>query len=578
MKRILLSSLLALCLPAAVFAQLFGGNNDNDPGKVTGNVSLIWQSYAEDSLIGAQVPPEKSALNAWANLIYTRGNFSAGLRYESYQNALLGYPGRFKGNGIGYRFARYRTDKYDVTIGNFYDQFGSGIPFRSYEERYLGVDNAMDGIRVVFRPINGVQLKGIYGSQRLDFDSRLINGPGIVRAADAEINLNQVFEDLAEKKLQVTFGGSFISRFQEGSTIEKDTLILEVPENVGTYSGRINVFYGSLNFFGEYTRKLNDPNADNDYIYHPGEGIFANLSWSKPGFGFNLNGKMVDNMSFRSDRDLLLLDVPINFIPAVTKVHTYNLAATLYPYATVLDGESGFSAEVFKKLKQVEVDDQARGLGTFFKRAYNALVGKYGTNLTVNFAAANNIDTTGFTGIEGQVMGYRRNSLGFGDEKFVRDLNVEVSRKFSKNFKAKYTYYYLEFNTNVTPVTIDFKGLLYGDIHVLELQNRLSKHHSLRTEVQALFTDQDNGDWGTLLFEYSFSPHWFFSVMDQWNFGNPNPNERVHYLYGTVGYIDGPHRLALGYGKRREGIFCVGGVCRAVPASNGFEITFTSSF
>ena len=36
--------------------------------------------------------------------------------------------------------------------------------------------------------------------------------------------------------------------------------------------------------------------------------------------------------------------------------------------------------------------------------------------------------------------------------------------------------------------------------------------------------------------------------------------------------------LVLGYGKRREGIFCVGGVCRAVPASNGFEVTFTSSF
>jgi hypothetical protein len=34
----------------------------------------------------------------------------------------------------------------------------------------------------------------------------------------------------------------------------------------------------------------------------------------------------------------------------------------------------------------------------------------------------------------------------------------------------------------------------------------------------------------------------------------------------------------LGYGKRREGIFCVGGVCRAVPASSGLEMTFTSSF
>ncbi|MCH2198304.1 MAG: DUF6029 family protein [Flavobacteriales bacterium] len=576
MKTLRFLITMLMLAPLAVLGQ-FGGQN-SDPGSVTGNVSLIWQSYAEDSLIGAQVPPEKSALNAWANLIYTKGNFSTGVRYEAYQNALLGYPGRFKGQGIAYRFARYRTDQYDVTIGNFYDQLGSGLIFRSYEERYLGVDNAMDGLRVVFRPVNGIQLKGIYGRQRLDFDSRLINGEGVVRAADAEVNFNQFKEDWASKKLQVTLGGSFVSRFQSGSQIEKDTLVLEVPENVAAYAGRANIYYGNWNLYAEYVRKINDPNADNDYIYHEGEGIFANLSYSKPGFGFNLNGKMVDNMSFRSDRDLLLFDAPINFIPAITKVHTYNLAATLYPYATVIDGETGFNVEVFKKFKRKDLPEGATGFGASMKRFYNAMVGKYGTNVTVNFAAANNIDTTGFSGVEGAVQGYRRNSLGFGDEKFVRDLNVEISRKFSKNFKAKYTFYYLEFNTTTTPVTVDFKGIVYANMHVVELNNRLAKHHSLRTELQTLFTEQDKGDWGTVLFEYSYSPHWFVSVMDQYNFGNENPDSRVHYLFGTVGYINGPHRLALGYGKRREGIFCVGGVCRAVPASNGFEITFTSSF
>jgi hypothetical protein len=68
------------------------------------------------------------------------------------------------------------------------------------------------------------------------------------------------------------------------------------------------------------------------------------------------------------------------------------------------------------------------------------------------------------------------------------------------------------------------------------------------------------------------------SIVDQYNFGNRDPDARVHYLYGAVGRIDGPHRLSIGYGKRREGIFCIGGVCRAVPASNGFEVNFTSSF
>ena len=113
----------------------FGQQSDStktDIGSITGNFSIIWQSYSEDSLIGAQVPPEKTGFNAWGNLIYTKGKFSAGMRYESYLNQLLGYPGRFKGTGIGYRFARYSDKQFDITIGNFYDQFGSGLIFLSF--------------------------------------------------------------------------------------------------------------------------------------------------------------------------------------------------------------------------------------------------------------------------------------------------------------------------------------------------------------------------------------------------------------------------------------------------------------
>lgn len=573
MRTLKILTVLASLLPFSLLAQFSSG--DGDQGNITGNFSMIWQSYAEDSLIGAQVPAERTGFNAWGNLIYNKGGFSTGIRYESYLNPLLGYPGRFKGTGIGYRFAQYKTDLFDVTIGNFYDQFGSGLAFRSYEERYLGLDNAMDGVRLILKPVDGLQIKGIYGKQRFDFDGGLINGPGIVRAVDTELHLNRLNEALHESELQVTLGSSFVSRYQSAVPLEKDTLVLQMPDNVGLYSGRVDIFYKGFNFYGEYVRKINDPNADNNYVFKPGEGYFANLTYSRPGFGMNLNAKMVDNLSFRSDRDQLLFDVPINFIPAVTKVHTYNLAATLYPYATVLDGESGFSVEFFKKLKPIKnLPEDA----PFHKRLRNKLVGKYGTTVTVNFAAANNIDTTGLTGVDGAVFGYRRNSLGFGEEKFIRDFNVEIDRKFSKDFKAKYSFYYFEFNTEVTPVTIDFKGIVYSNIHVLELNNRLGKNKSLRTELQALFTEQDKGDWATVLFEYSYSPHWFFSIMDQYNFGNPNPAQRVHYLFGTIGYIDGAHRLSVGYGKRREGIFCVGGVCRAVPASNGFEITYTTSF
>jgi hypothetical protein len=45
-----------------------------------------------------------------------------------------------------------------------------------------------------------------------------------------------------------------------------------------------------------------------------------------------------------------------------------------------------------------------------------------------------------------------------------------------------------------------------------------------------------------------------------------------------VGYIRGGNRFTVNYGRQRAGIFCVGGVCRQVPASNGLSISVTSTF
>ncbi|MGB0509581.1 MAG: DUF6029 family protein [Flavobacteriales bacterium] len=562
-----------LTLAAAVAALLgtpaLAQEDGVDAGQITGNVQLLFQTYQEDSLIGAQVPPSKTGFNAFGNLIYTRGDFSAGMRYESYLDPILGYPGRFRGSGVGYRYANYAKENFEVTLGNFYEQFGSGLLLRAYEERQLGIDNALDGFRLILRPTDGVTLKGLVGKQRLDFDSGLINGPGTIRAIDAEVNLNDAIDKLATSGTRITLGGSFVSRFQPGSTLSKDTLVLQLPNNVGSWGYRAQLQRGGFQLMGEYVRKINDPNADNGYIYKGGEGILVNAGWSTKGLGINVGFKGVDNMQFRSDRNLQLFDVPVNYIPAITKQHTYNLAATLYPYATVVQGEVGWSAEVFYTIPRK-----------------SKLGGKYGTKISFQYATASSLDTTNLAGVEGQVDGYVRNSWRAGSELYIRDINFDISRKFSKGFKAKYAFFHFDFNTLATPVTTDFKGIVNANVHVLETQVRIKKGHSLRTELQALFTGidektgdkQDKGDWATVLAEYSVSPHWFFSVLDQYNFGNPDPDQRVHYVYGTVGRIEGAHRLSIGYGKRREGIFCIGGVCRAVPASNGFEITFTSSF
>ena len=520
-------------------------------GEIHGNFDMTTQFYSIDTVIGAPIVPEKLLMNGFLNLIYTKDRFTAGLRYEAYHNVLQGFDPGYAGTGIPFRYASYRGDRMEITAGNFYEQFGSGLIFRSYEERGLGVDNAMEGIRVKGKIGNGLYVKGVIGRQRIFF----AQSPGIVRGADAELNINETFPSLAESKTKLILGTSFVSKYQQDDNV---TYIL--PENVAAGGGRLNIIRGNFSIFSEYVYKANDPSADNGFIYKPGQAIFLSTSYSTKGFGLNLSAKHIDNMSFRSDRNENINNLLITYLPALTKQHTYNLAATLYPYATQPNGEVGFQADMTFRLKR----------GTWYG-------GKYGTSVLVNFAAANGLDSTKINDDFTDRQGYKTNLFSAGEEVYFRDFNVEVTRKINKSLKLKASYFNFVFNNDVMKLA-GSPGTFFVDIAVLDVLYKFNKTNSLRTEVQGLWTKQDQGNWATFLMEYTLAPHWFFSFMDQYNYGNPINNRRLHYPIFSTGYNSGGNRISVSYGRQRAGIFCVGGVCRTVPASNGVTLSITSSF
>ncbi|MFP5471514.1 MAG: DUF6029 family protein [Bacteroidia bacterium] len=555
MKRFIL-----LALTTSLVYKTYSQNN----GSITGNVQSIVQYYTTDTLIGAFAPKEQAAMNSFANVNYNNGKFSAGVRFESYLPTLLGYPQRFNGTGIGYRYARYADEHVDVTIGSIYEQFGSGMLLRTYEEPQLGLENQLDGMRVVYRPTNGVTLKGVYGKQRFNFSDKVEYGPGIVRGFDGEISINDLIKKFNDSDLKVSLGGSFVSKYQAASN---DTLIL--PENVGAYGGRLNISYKDFYLNSEYVIKENDPSATNSsllkyqYIYNQGYGAFINLGYSMKGLGITLQGKSIDNMSFRSDRDALNTDLFINYLPALTKTHTYNLAATLYPYATVPYGEVAYQVDVFYKFQK------------------NTLLGgKYGTMINANYAIAYDINRTildDFSAFEGR-LGYTSTPFNANmDSIFFQDFNVEIKKKINDKLSGNINYFNFVFNPYANPVT-KYDGYIYSNIGVIDITYKINKKHSIRTELQGLWTEQDQGNWATGIIEYSISPHWFFAVLDQYNYGNPDEHKQLHYLLGSFGYIHNSTRFTIMYGKQRAGIFCIGGICRAVPASNGVTLTFTTSF
>ncbi|MFN5846359.1 MAG: DUF6029 family protein [Flavobacteriia bacterium] len=560
---------LALAVSTCGFGQLGQGN-------LTGNIESTFQYLVEDSVIGASQPDQKGLLNSYMNVFYTNGNFRAGLRFESYLPRIQGYPTNFNGTGIGMRYVGYANDFIDITFGSIYEQFGTGLTLRAYEDRALGYDNMLDGARIIVRPKKGFVIKGVYGYQRESFDEgRIIHSPGIVRGFDGEIHLNETFGKLmAESKLDVTIGGSFVSKFEED-----DNSVLTLPENVGCYGGRLKLKYGKFAFDAEYVLKEQDPSRDNDTIFNYGHAAVANLSYTQKGLGILLSAKSSDNMSFRSNRSQVLQTSLINYLPALTKTHTYNLVASLYPYPTQLVGEMAYQAEV---------------LYTFKKGSL--IGGKYGTSVNANFSTAYRPmrHTSGINPLDSTGVAYSTGLFDMSDSLYWQDINFNISKKFSKNFNVIVSYFNIQLNNDVATVTKE-TGIIKSNIFVLETGYKFKNKSSLRAELQALIVNRrdslgnelrlgqggtpvDKGDWATVVIEYTINSNWFVSVMDQYNFGNPDKQHREHHPYLTAGYIRGATRITASYGRQRAGLFCVGGVCRPVPSSNGLTLSFTHSF
>lgn len=542
---------------AAAILLLFSGSIMAQ-GNITGNIETTYQYLLSDDKINAQQPEEKSLINSYLNLNYNFKGIKAGTRFEAYMPRILGYPDRFDGAGIGYLYAGYENELIDVTVGNFYEQFGSGLIFRAYEDRALGFDNMMNGVSLKLRPYKGIVFKAVYGKQRYSFSGgKNQYGPGVVRGGDLEISFNQLIPALSEKDIRITAGGSFVSKFQKD-----DNAVLTLPQNTGAYGGRLELAYKKFYINGEYIIKEQDPSQDNNYAYNYGKGLLINAGYSQRGLGIVLSAKSIDNMSFRSDRDAILQDVPIGFVPPLTKTHTYNLVATLYPYASQPNGEVAFQADVLYNIK--------RG---------SKVGGKYGTDIALNFSTAFAPIHSGVDLNDPKRVFYQSKLFDKSSELYWRDINVEIKRRVHKDWIVKANYYNISMNNDVINVA-SAQGIIESHIGVVDVEYRINRKNTIRMEVQGLWTvgNKDRGSWATGVIEYTISPDWFFSAVFQSNYGNPDKDDRINYPMIFVGKIWGATRLTAGYGRQKEGLFCVGGICRFVPASNGLTVSFSHSF
>ena len=558
-----------ICLPAAIAVALCASAQDDGVTKkvsVSGSIQSDILIPQEDKEINARGYDEWALTNTYADVNVTSEHFDAGARFEFTEYPLPSFYDEqgFKGWGVPYIYVKARFKSWDLTLGNFYEQFGSGFILRTYEERTLGIDNSLLGGRLVLRPVKGVTAKVLSGKQRRFWS----HNDGWVTGADVELNIDQWSKAMTESGTYLTLGASWVNKYEKGEEITAGAShILNLPTSVNAFDVRASLQKGGFNILAEYAWKGQDPTFDGQYpyIYRKGNVAMLSASYSKRGFSLLLQAKRSDAMVFRSRRsEISGIASAINHLPAFTTDHTYALAA-LYPYATQPNGEWAYQAE----------------LGYRFKRN-TAIGGKYGMNVKVNFSHVHAIDRNNhapnpyspsvetperFTGTDG----YGSAFFKWGDETYYQDFNIQIEKPFSRAFRLNLMYMNQFYNQTIVE---GHGGMVHSDIFIADAKYRINRKLTLRGELQYLSTDEDDGDWIYGLLELSFLPHWMFTISDMYNSGRTN----VHYYQGYVTFNHGAHRLQLGYGRTREGWNCAGGVCRYVPSSRGVTLSYNYNF
>ena len=553
MRRLTLSLVALAAVALSASAQQAIGN-----GQVSGSFESSSIVYTPDNKIGplqdaqGDFVDDRFGSNNYIKVDYANGRFSAGVQMNAYLPALVGYEA-YKGYKfyLASKYIQWRDKNYEILVGDIYDQLGNGLIFRSFEDRQLGINNSLEGVRASYSFGRYVTLKGMYGRPR--FASEY--SKTWVRGGDLSISLADIMKASA-----ITFNieGSYINRYQSLSQapdwlqgINNATGVLKMEEyglttpNLNMYSGRVNFGWNGLTVRGEYAGKGKDlSDINNQTTTRPGWAALGEVGYNYKTFSVMGTFRALSNMrtpiNIFDGSNVYGVVNNLNYLPALTRQYTYMLA-NLNPYEVQAHGEMG---------GQIDLCYSLRSKDSRYK------YWNFHANFSTFYSLKKEID---------YVLNAEKHKL------YWRDINIDVERQWNKKWKTLILY---SFQDNKDKQAHIFVG---------DVTHKFNRKMALRAEVQYLLSGDDQsewdglhseGDWVAGLVEFSLAPHWSFYVQDMYNIGMT----KRHYYNGGFSYTYNRTRVQLSYGRNRAGFICSGGVCRYSPAYTGVNLMLTSSF
>ncbi len=508
--------------------------------------------FIRDKKIGAYNLPHydnlKVGTDNWLNLNYTNEKYQLdiGVRMDFFYNSILRVPTTpYTGVGLGNFFIRKKIKDLTITVGYLYDQIGTGIIFRSYEERALGIDNAILGARLEYDVKGMLKLKAFAGAQKLKFSIQKPLILGFNAEGDFATKNNIIFKP----------GIGVINRSMDQDNINSVVATIESYDTAGRFVPKYNTYavtaYNTISGGGftwyvegaykttEAIKKDQIRDAKDTLINSAGNCVYSTLNYSQKGLGVTLQFKRTENFYLHTSPNPTeaLFDGMLNFLPPVSRQNSLRLPSRYFA-PSLENRELAFGAEItYSPSRKMTFTAQGSYIRDFILKKYNP-----------------------------------------SNETFFAEALLEARFKPNRNLEIEVGFQFAEYNKFIYRKEGEHDVRAYTPF--AEVSYKFNKKMSIRAEVQYQHVKKDYGQWIYGLLEFNVAPRWSVAVSDMWNF-DPNPDINPydnHYYSVFLGFTEGPHRFTIAYVKQVEGIVCTGGVCRLEPAFSGVKFGVNSTF
>lgn len=522
-------------------------------GTLSGDLMMNVNFFQRDSSINAANNPLYDNLlsggESWLSLRYSYKGFNAFVRADGFHNSNLYLPERsFTNWGVGAWSVSKDWKNFTISAGHIYDQIGSGIMFRAYEDRGLLIDNALVGLHLKYQLSDRFMIKGFTGQYRdvskfsryepvvkginaegdfqLGENVHMVSGVG---ALNRTLDVNRVNSIASVISNEVEVRDRFIPRYNTYAFTAYNTL------TAGAWSWFVE---GSYKTHEAVLRREVVGGTERDvYRDLPGSVLYTSLGYAQKGVAVNLNAKRTENYILRANmqgEDPLGQRGSIGWQPVIARIRPQRLMARYTPASQDLS-EMALGGDILLSPS----DD---------------------LDINFNYTHINTLEDTAL----------------------YREAYLEANYRGIDNWQIQLGVQYLRYNQALYQVKPNVP-MVDAITPFCEVVYRIDDKKSIRTQWEYMHTQQDYGSWIFGLVEFNIAPRWSFALSDMYTLKlNPkNPSgltKPQHYYNIFMAHTQGPHRFTLQYVRQVDGINCTGGVCRYEPAFSGVKFAVTSSF